>query len=201
MSSRRRPKRMNKVNQATKKFVQKQIEKNIETKFRSTYYNRQAIPTTSGTPLTATLTNQAQNDTQTGRTGNQIYVTGFHYQGIFESKAIPAGTGRANVRFVLYIPKHNADDELSTIDVFTEIDQDKYTVLYDEMFPVSVEQARKFKIRRKWNRGVKRGIKVQFDGTAAADLAKNPIKLYCVSDNSGDNPLITAHGKLYYKDA
>lgn len=180
-------------------MIQQKIARNQETKFRTLSFHNTAIDTVSGTPYTENLSAVQTGDDQNDRTGNQIFMTGMHFRGGLLVKDVPTGSGRALVRVIVYIPK-DADDTLSVINVCSNVDQDQYTVLYDKLFAVSQEQSRTFTISRKWNKGAKRGKICQFYGTASTNFAKGPVKLYVVSDNSIDKPLLSFHGKLYYKD-
>lgn len=181
--------------------VNKAIQRHQETKFHSisqTPANVDVNPTSD----THTFTNIAQGDSQNQRIGNQLYVTGYHFEVTLLPEAAPSGASAplSAVRIVVYIPK-DSDDSITAFGPETNLDLDNYTFLYDKTFPMTPSQGRRIVLSKKFNRGARKGIKVQYNGTLGTDVAKNPIKMSIVQDNSLDFPTYQMHGRIYYKDA
>jgi ABC-type glycerol-3-phosphate transport system substrate-binding protein len=178
-------------------MVQKAIAKNLETKFLLKEYNAVSIQDSGRTPITGLLTDVAQGLTQQGRVGNTINVTGMYGQ--FQV----AGADTTNiVRFVIYIPR-DVDDEIG-VNTYELIDTDRFTVLTDRIVTTTSNgpNIKQFKLVKNFHRGSKKGIQVQFSGSASTDGTFNRIKLYCVSDSSAvSDPALSGNLRVYYKDA
>lgn len=188
------------ISNALRKYVQQTISGNIETKFANHPYNLTPIPYGLGGGLEIPLSAVAQGDTQITRSGNQIFVTGIHSR-----LWLALGDSTNIVRVVMYIPRICVDDTLAagTVSVFTAIDQDKFTILMDKTVFLNADTPYKMvNLGKKFNKGSRKGIRVQFDGAAITDLSSNPIKLYFVSDSSAStHPSLNGNIKCYFKDA
>lgn len=189
------------VPRAVRTFVQRKIQRNIETKFRLATYSGSNIPDSASTPINTLLNAVGQGDTQNARNGNQIFATGFYGKFV-----LAAGDSTNIVRVVMYIPKDSQYTFYSSPPGITSlIDQDKFTVLYDRYISLDTYNPQKvLTIARKWNRGSRRGIQCQYSGTGSteSDPSKNPIYIYFVSDSSAvAHPTVTGNFRLYFKDA
>jgi hypothetical protein len=137
--------------------------------------------------------------TQNDRVGNLIKATG-----IYGKFVVTAGDTSNIVRVIFYIPK-SATDTLSGVSVQSLIDLDLYTILSDKYYAIGTNggpNQRAFTIRMNFHRGFRTGIPVTFTGAGSTTYAKNPIRMYVVS-NSGASPHPTWSGNLrfFYKDA
>ncbi len=179
-----------------KRLVQKTVQSNIETKQHQVSFTGIGI---GDTPNTTVLTGIAQGDTQRERTGNQFYLTGLHARLWCTSADI------TNVmRVVMYISRSNVDSELSSLTLHTVIDLDKYTILMDKtvLFGDQHPQKHIMGVSRKFNKGSRKGIRVQFDGSAATDLAQNHLRIAFVTDSGAvAHPTLDGNIRVYFKDA
>lgn len=177
-------------------MVQRRIERNQETKF-----NYESIDTSvgvSGSHLSYELSDIDQGLTQSGRTGNQIFVTSFFTRLIFTC------VDTTNlIRIILYSPKYSANP-ITAIEYDDQVDRDQYTVFHDRIFTLAYQQDTHQKvciIRKKWNRGIKRGILTQYSTAVGTDCYKGQLYLYLVSDSAAANhPKVQGQFYLYFKD-
>lgn len=186
------------ISSAVKTYVNTKLQKSQETKSVLASWNEVTIDPVTGTLITQNLSACSQGDTQNTRTGNSITVTGLY------GKFAVVGADSTNVvRVIVYMP-HDPDYVMSGIDIHSFVDQDRMTVLYDKYITVSTNGPgiKPFTIARKFNRGRRSGIHCKFDGTTATDLAKNPLKMYVVSDSvATPDPTLTGNIRCYFKDA
>lgn len=92
---------------------------------------------------------------------------------------------------------------MSGVSTYDLVDLDKYTILEDKIVTLSQngEYIKNFTLGKKFNRGAKKGMTVQFDGTTGADVVKNDIKMYVVSDSLAvPDPTFSGNVRLYFKD-
>lgn len=153
-------------------------------------------------PLTGIDTNMCSISAGTGETqriGNKFTATGFYHKLVATHNY--SNTQHEMVRVIAYIPK-NVNDSLSTEatppSVNDEIDYNKYTVLYDRK--VCLNQYRPchtFVISRKWN---KKGLPVEYSTGSAADIVKNKLQIYYVSDQPTNEPRFQHLGQLWFTD-
>lgn len=193
-------KNKNGVNRAVQRYVNKQIGKNIETKFGIVNWDT-TVQDEGRTPIDQSLVALAVGDTQSSRTGNQLRLTGLYGQFICRQ----ADTTNI-VRMILYIPKNKTVTMSAAggIGVLSAVDLDKFTVLEDKLLHMNnVGGNQKYaKIAKKFNRGSRAGIKVQYDGTTATDVTENDLRLYVVSDSTVINdPAFLGNMRTYFKDA
>lgn len=188
------------ISNALRKYVQQTISGNIETKFANHPYNLTAIPWGTSGGLEVSLSAVAQGDSQITRSGNQIFVTGIHSR-----LWLSLGDSTNIVRVIMYIPRNSVSDTLGagTVTIHTAIDVDRFTILMDKTVFLNADTPYKMiNLGKKFNKGARKGIRVQFDGSAVTDLASNPIKLYFVSDSSASaHPALNGNIKCYFKDA
>lgn len=176
--------------------VQKIIQRNQETKMILHSYDT-TVQDTGRTPVTTNLNDCAQGDDQNHRTGNQILCTGMYGQFV-----ITYADTTNLVRLVIYMP-HDTDDEFTTLTPISFYDMDKHTVLYDKTFAVGSggPMFKKITIKRKFNKGRRRGILGKFSTTAAGSMEKGLIKLYAVSDSTAvSDPALQGYVRVYFKD-
>lgn len=198
----RRSQNTNMKNRKFKKAVQQIISKNIETKTLGFgYINNPIGNSASGVNFSIDLTGISEGSGQLNRLGNNIHVTG-----LWSDLTYTAGFGDVHsvIRCILYIPK-DANDVISSVDIYSLVDLDKYTILYDDTINMVEDTSTHFQRRvKKWSftRGGKRGISVQWHGNTALQFAKNPLRWYFVS-NSGAvaHPTMSGRIRLYFKDA
>lgn len=176
------------------------VKKNSETKHKTFEYNVQSISdSATGNVVDQALNAIAGGSGKSQRTGNAVFLSGLN------GKFVIAGADTTNiVRVVLYIAK-DVDDTLTAdgVEVYNAIDLDRFTVLSDFFVTTSSNgsDAKSFTIRRKFNRGKKRGISAHWASSSASDYAKNALRLYIVSDSGVvTHPALTGFIKLFYKD-
>lgn len=176
------------------------VKASSETKWKEWTYGAQAISTSAvGNVVDQALNTISGGSGKSARDGNQIFMSGLH------GKFVIAGADTTNIiRVILYIPKDH-DDTLTAdvLEVKDIVNMDKYTVLTD--FYITTSQngndAKTFSIRRKFNKGKKRGIVTQWQSSTSTDFSKNPLRLYIVSDSGiVSHPALTGYIKLFYKD-
>lgn len=203
MPTRRKPTRKPRAPRApdskVRAYVQQAIARNQETKHLTLSYDT-TVQDAARAPLDNSIVAIGQGDTQETRTGNQILVTGLYGRFMVRS----ADTTNF-VRAVLYIPKDPTVTLTSVaLDYIDSIDQDKFTVLYDRVFNLNTAGGNQkiFTIARKFNRGARKGIQVQYSGTASTDQSRNNLHLYFVSDSTVvSDPPIYGYMMTYFKDA
>lgn len=179
---------------ADKKYINKKIQSNFESKHIN--HNGTAV-NISNAVLNTPLCSIIQGNDEDDRNGNVIFVTGF-----FGRYTFTYGDATNIIRVVLYIPK-DKDDTLALIP-HGIIDKNQFTVLEDRTIGVSSAGPgiKTITIKKKFNKGVKRGIKVEYDGTLGTDITSNSIKLAWVSDSAAAaHPQVTHYSTLYFKDA
>lgn len=179
-------------------LVQRQISRNIETKQRAGTWDETPIDNSAGTPITAQLTDLDTGDSQSTRTGNQVFVTG-----IYARWSVTCADTTNLVRIVVYMPK-DTDDSMSGIDIHSNIDLDKHTVLFDRLVPLTLagDAVKVVTFKKKFNKGNRRGVNVRYFSATGTDTSKNAIKLYVVSDSDvASDPLLSGSYRLYFKDA
>lgn len=184
-----------------KSIVQKQINKNVETKSVTKSYNEEAVQDQARTPIDYSLTEIAQGDTKATRNGNQYLV-----QSIKADLWVKVADTTNIVRVVWYIPKISSETMTSnTISVYSAIDYDTFTVLSDRRYLLHGSLGPGFlkcRFSKRFNSKSRRGLKVLFNGTAATDIVKNNIRLYVVSDSAAaTDPTISGNIKMFFKDA
>lgn len=179
------------LTKAQRAQVQKLLNKNIETKFRA-----QSIATTiDSTGTSYELCSVGTGDGQNNRSGHQLNVTGFY--GKFQMVASDATNA---IRVIMYIPK-DPSVVMSGVSVYSLIDIDDYTILYDKLFTASINgiNQRVFTIAKKF-RG--KGLQVQYSSTSATDFSKNALRMFVVSDSGAiSHPTFNGHYRTYFKDA
>lgn len=181
------------------KSVKRIVQKQAETKFGLTTYSDETIDGTGATPVSTHLTAIGQGDNQNNREGNRITLTGIHGRIHFQRDA-SASSNSTTIRAVLYHPKADAA-ELSTTDITDSIDMDKYTVLMDRLIIIPDDRdAAYMDIRRKFNFGKRSGINVQYSGSSGANISKNALYLYMVSDETTYPPFGNGIIRTYFKD-
>lgn len=179
--------------------VQQRISSNLETKQRSISWDEVAVDAAGGAPINWALTDIDQGDSQADRTGNQVWVTGY-----FARLAFAVGDTTNLIRVVVYIPKDSDDSLSSGTDIHTNIDLDKFTVLYDKLVALNAngDAVKVIQFKKKFNRGRRRGVNARYFSGTGTDIAKNAIKLYVVSDSlAAPDPTISGGMRVYYKDA
>lgn len=185
-----------KKNYVTRSQVNQMIAARQETKFRVLSWNADSVQDSGRTPITADWCQVGQGHGQSAREGDQILVTG--YYGKFQI----AGADTTNiVRMIIYISKENTT--MSGVSTYDLVDLDKYTILEDKIVTLSQngEFIKSFTLGKKFNRGAKKGMTVQFDGNTGADVVKNDIKMYVVSDSLAvSDPTFSGNVRLYFKD-
>lgn len=193
-------KRRTRITAATKRYVQRVVASNIETKFKLTSFSSLAIPDGSSGGYDLVLSAVGQGDTQNLRDGNQLFLTG-----IWSRLWVTLADSTNILRVILYIPKANVDDTLGagTVTVRTAIDADKYTILSDRLIFLNTSRPqRSISVKRKFAKGKRKGMRITFDGPLSTDLAKNPLKLYIVSDSGAvTHPVLDGSIRTYFKDA
>ncbi len=182
-----------------KKTVKSMIQDNQETMFRSATYSDDSITDAARSPIDTLLNAVAQGDTQNGRAGNQIVLTGFY--GKFMLKVYDATN---IIRVIMYIPR-NQNVLMSTannIGITTLVDLDQFTILHDKMYPLSTYNPQKyFVLSKKFNKGARKGITATYSGSGVDAVVKNSIYLYMVSDSGAVNdPTVSGNFRLFYKD-
>lgn len=183
-----------------KRMVNQMIAGRQETKHRSVAFAAVGIQDAGRAPSSTHITGVSQGDGATNRTGNQVFLSGLYGKFVVTMTS----TDTTNIfRVVLYIPK-SAATTMTGINTTDLIDVDQYTILYDRMFPVGAggPVSRIFTIARKFNKGSRKGITVQYSGPNAADVVKNKMLLYVVSDSTAvPDPTLSGNIRLYFKDA
>lgn len=178
-------------------ICQRRIEKNQETHFGYNSLSAVGIYDNARSGRSYELTDIDQGDTQYTRTGNSIFVTGFYFRGYLTC----ADTTNL-VRVIMYIPK----DPSSVLapSPQSNLDMDVCTIIYDKLFTLAYQQdthQRILIIKKKFNRGRKRGIHVQYEDGTGTNVTKNKIMLYFVSDSAAvSDPTIDGQARLYFKD-
>lgn len=183
-----------KVSKATKLYVANQRKRSTETK----HINVVGSTVITNTVTTSGLVPISQGADEGQRIGNVIYATGY-----FGRFAIGYADPFNFIRIVLYIPKKNQSDNIA-LTLNGLIDHNVFTVLEDRLIGVSDSGpgAKVVTIKKKFDKGTKRGIKVEFDGAGTANQAVNHLKIAWVSDSSAiPHPTIVYQNTLYFKDA
>lgn len=167
-----------------------------EKKFTYTLYTAQSISNAGvDTQLTGVATGTSQND----RIGNSIRVTGIYADLFF------TGADLTNsMRCIVYIPRNPTDNlSVGPLQFNQGPDLDSYVVLKDMLITTSQagpDVARR-KIRLKFDRGLSKGIHVQYNGTGGGNLIKNPVRIYFVSDSGAiAHPELNGYIYMYYTD-
>lgn len=185
------------TNRKFKKAVQNIVNSNLETKQRDIELSSVAIPDSGIGGVTYNLPYLTQGDGQNSRTGNLIHVTGLYSMLHFKA----ADTTNA-VRVVLYIPKCPTDE--IAVSYSGLIDQDKYTVLYDNILSLSTQgpACKTIRLLRSFKKNGRKGIAVQYSSGTANAYTKNAINLYFVSDSGAvTHPDVSGFIRMYFKDA
>lgn len=151
----------------------------------------------AGTPVSQELTYIANGTQQNERIGNQIRVTG-----IFADLIITGADTTNTIRMIIYIP-HDPSNTLSSLMYNGAPDMDQFTILYDKIITTSSNgpNNKRVMIRRSYTRGYKKGIRIQYYGSAATDVSKNRILIYVVSDSAAiPDPQLNGYLRMYYTD-
>lgn len=186
------------VSKNIKKYVQSKIEANQETKHLNYTYNT-SVTDEIRTPLDTLLVDVDQGDTANQRSGNQLFVTGIYGRFAFRQ----ADTTNL-IRVILYIPKDPSDSLTSgLVDYIGAVDLDRFTVLSDKLVNVNVagKNQQVMTLARKFNKGIKKGITVQYTDGTGSNCTKNNLRLYMVSDSAATaDPSVYGYMRIYYKD-
>lgn len=179
-----------------KKIVNQSMQSDKETYHKEFAWNQVSIQDSARTPLTVGLNEIASGSGPTQRNGNQLRVTG-----IYSKFALQHYDATNLIRVMLVIPKDPSITTLTGIGLFSNLDIDQYTVLYDHLYNISQHSNKVVTIKRKFNKGRFRGIETQYFGSGATDFAKNRMLLYMVSDSTAiGDPTVTGTLRLFYHD-
>lgn len=176
------------------------VQRNLETKFKDNEYNGTSVGTVLGGTVDDDLILVAQGTGASARDGDVINLTGFTVEG-----HITAGDNSNVVRVIIYIPKDPTDKistETTPYDIYHDVDLNKFAVLHDKRYPCGIYMPKVFSIKRKFNKGARRGIRVNWYGGASNQFSKNRILMYLVSDSvASAHPKFSGYAKMWYKDA
>lgn len=180
-----------------KKISNQMVQDNLETKhFTLTVVNQQ-IGDSGSSPYDVDLCALNQGDGTSNRDGHSVRITGIY----FFYNASP-GDPTNLLRTIVYMPKGTITDTLAGHEVYSDIDQDKYTVLYDQVSTMGQYMPIHRQVKRKFNKGIRKGIKVQWKSSSSTDFTENRLRLRLVSDSGAINHVdVSGYFKVYYKDA
>lgn len=182
----------------TKAQVNKMIESRQETKYYQSSWNAATIADQGIGGRFNALLPLVQGDDFDQRIGNTVLCTG-----LFGKLYFSAADTTNVVRCIIYIA-HDISDTLSTLTVHGLPDPNRFAIIYDKMIVLNSSGAdvKALTIAKKFNRGRKKGIQVQFDADTATDHTKNDIQIMFVSDSGVvSHPTVSGTLRTYYKDA
>lgn len=178
-----------------KKMVKKMIAGSQETKTNAGTFT----PTISDVGVNYDMSSIGGGTKQNERVGNSYIMTSFRLKGgIF-------GADSSNlVRIIIYVPKDATHLIPTSTQPFDPIDLDRYTVLSDRLI-TTADVGPGCKLYNKvclFNRGRRRGMRVQFTDNLASSVVKNRLLVYCVSDSAAvSHPQFKGWWRFYFKDA
>lgn len=161
-----------------------------------------AIPNTA---LITPLTNPAQGDGVSGRTGQKVLAQDILIRG---SCLINASATSSKVRLLLLVDKMmngtypTGTDILQTASVYSPLDiddsQGRFVILYDKLYNLDIDSKDGFvfKIYKKLN------FHIMYKGTdgAEASLGKNQVFILAISDEATNTPTISYYSRFKYCD-
>lgn len=190
-------KREKKTGILTKK-IQQVLNKNAELKKRIRAHTFDIPAKTAGNNRLVEFSNninQGLNIDQ--RTGNKIIITSVSIDGFLN-----VADDYNNIRVLLVIMK----DPSLTFDgmPFNGFPTDNtVTILADRLITLSNVGARskRFRLRKVFRKGNKKGLEVQYSGTSGSLVSKNNLRAVFISDSTAaSHPTFTGVTKMYFTD-
>lgn len=159
----------------------------------------------SGTVVS--LTSISQNDTDTGRTGNSIFVRSLYIRGQVVINA--SATSSEFVRIMIFIDKQQVGDTAPTAADVLETTSNinapnsplnlqtvgRFTLLRSFQLSVNPE-----KPSVQWKVNIPMRHHVRYNGTTANDIQRGGLYMLMISDNSSDLPQVRYYGRISYHD-
>lgn len=178
-----------------KKMIKSMIAGSQETKTQSGAHN----VTISDVGVNYDISSIGGGTGQNQRIGNSYQMTSFRLKGgVF-------GADTTNlVRIIVYIPKDATHLIPTSTQPFDPVDLDRYTILSDRLI-TTASQGPNCRLYNKvclFNRGRRKGMRVQFTDSLASSVVKNRLLVYMVSDSSAvSHPNFKGWWRFYFKDA
>lgn len=187
------PRRKNPKN--LKKMIKNMIAGSQETKTQSASFT----PTISDVGVNYDMSSIGGGTDQNQRIGNSYLMTSYRLKGgVFGSDSTNL------VRIVIYVPKDATHLIPTSTQPFDPIDLDRYTILSDRLI-TTASQGPNCKLYNKvclFNKGRRKGMRVQFTDSLASSVVKNRLLVYMVSDSSASShPSFKGWWRFYFKDA
>lgn len=170
----------------------------IEKKTSIINWNGTNVPDWTVGSIDQSLTDINQGLTQTNRIGNSVHLTS-----IYGDFFLTGADTTNSVRMILYIPK-NVTTTLSTLAFNAAPDLDQVTILQDRLFTFQSNGTfcRRFKIKKKFDYGMRKGIHCTYTDGTGTNITKNRLRLLMVSDSSvAPHPVLHGFLRIFYIDA
>ena len=141
----------------------------------------------------------AQGDTSVSREGNEVYATSFYHK--FIVHANQTGSNSSFLRLVLYSPRHDKDDTITSLTVLNSIDTDKFKVLYDRTVELGygsghARGAQVITVKRKF----RKAAKLYYAGHTAQAPISPVMKWLWVSDQpTSSKPPTSTRGYISFQ--
>lgn len=183
------------ANKGLKKMIKKMISGSQETKTNAAQFT----PTISDVGVNYDMSSIGGGTDQNQRVGNSYILTSYRLKGgVF-------GSDSSNlVRIIIYVPKDATHLIPTSTQPFDPVDLDRFTILSDRLI-TTASQGPNCKLYNKvclFNRGRRRGMRVQFTDSLASSVVKNRLLVYMVSDSSAaSHPVFKGWWRTYFKDA
>ena len=202
MGKRRRRGRKRKRRGGVKRMVKRMIARSVETKRVSETFDELTVDIDGQNYILVEIEEGTGEDE---RIGNRLRLIRMKLKGVIKARSDGA---QSIVRIVLFIPKV-IDSLISTnVDVYDMLDYDKFTVLSDKLYCVDGTAGpgcRMVNLSKSFNRGIRKGLEVIYNGPLKTQLTKNRLAFYIVSDASNvvgsPKPTFTGWVTSLYKDA
>lgn len=169
----------------------------VEKKTSIINFSSQNVPDWTVGSIDQSLTDINQGLTQTNRIGNSVHLTSL-YGDFFLTGADTTNS----VRMILYIPK-NVTTTLSTLAFNAAPDLDQVTILQDRLltFSSNGNNCRRFKIKKKFDYGRRKGIHCTYTDGTGTNITKNRLRLLLVSDSTvAPHPVLNGFLRIFYTD-
>lgn len=157
--------------------------------------------------LDQSILDLAQGTTQHSRVGNQVKLKSFYSRMLLNA---PASAEARLFRFILYVPR-NTTDYLSSggpsggaITVLDQIDQDRFTVLFDKTHKIAPTASGTQNIKQiVMGRRFKKMITQVYDSALSGSHTKGDVRLYVVSTQattSSNKAYLQGYFKTFFID-
>lgn len=175
---------------------------NVEHKKFDASYNA-AVSNAQVTPI-AELCYIAQGDTESSRNGNSIKVEGITMKGSFKVNGSATTVGDLIRLLVIQDNQQVADTAPSYSTIFESASPDallnsesvgRFSILYDKKFVLSSQSP-----VRSFDVSLNMQHHVRYNGTAATDIQKGGLYVFCLSDTAANHPTINLNSRTKYID-